>query len=416
MGVLNRTAKTRPDPMRPSDFINYGWQSLKGYRARSLLMLLAMSIGVAAVLLLTALGEGARRYVNSEFASLGTNLVIVIPGKSETSGAGLNTMMGVTPRDLTLDDARALTRHPAVMRIAPLNIGAIEVSWQSRKREVAIMGSTHELLALRHWKLAAGQFLPDDDWDRASPVCVIGKKIRDELFGAHAAIGQWIRLGENRYRVIGILASEGRSIGMDVQEAVIIPVASAQSLLNTPSLFRIMIETRSRSSMQTVIDFTLNTLKQRHHGEQDVTVITQDAVLKTFDRILSALTYSVGGIAAISLGVAGILIMNVMLVAVSQRTPEIGLLKALGASHRQIQLLILSEAMLLTLLGIVFGFIIGLAGSWGLRLALPELQAYPPVWAMLASFLVAIATGFMFSLLPARKAAKLDAVLALQGR
>ncbi len=401
--------------MISSDIIFYGWQSLKGYRARTLLMLLAMSISVASVLLLTALGEGARRYVNNEFSSLGTNLIIVIPGRNETSGVGLSSMMGVTPRDLTLEDARALTRHRAVTRIAPLNVGAVEASWQNRKREITLLGSTHDLLPLRHWELDAGQFLPDLDWDRATPVCVIGKKIRDELFGAHAALGQWIRLGQNRYRVIGIMASEGRSIGMDVQETVIIPVASAQALLNTPSLFRIMIETKSRATMQGVIDFTVNTLRERHHGEEDVTVITQDAVLQTFDNILATLTYAVAGIAAISLVVAGILIMNVMLVAVSQRIAEIGLLKALGASRRKILLLILTEAMLLSLLGAAIGFIIGMTGSWGIRIALPEFEAYPPLWAMLASLLVALVTGLLFSLLPARKAARLDPVNALQG-
>lgn len=401
--------------MIPSDIILFCLQSLKGYRTRTLLMLLAMSISVASVLLLTALGEGARRYVNSEFASLGTNLVIVLPGKSETAGHALGTMMGVIPRDLTLEDAQALTRHRAVTRIAPINVGAAEVSWKSLKREVAVLGSTQALIDIRHWKLASGQFLPETDWDRASPVCVIGKKIRDEIFGAHAAVGQWIRLGENRFRVIGVMASEGRSIGVDVQDIVIIPVASAQSLFNTSSLFRILIETRSRASMQSVIDFVTATIKQRHHGEEDVTVITQDAVLQTFDNILSALTYGVGGIAAISLAVAGILIMNVMLVAVSQRTAEIGLLKALGASRNKILSLILTEAILLSLIGTIFGFIIGLAGSWGIRIALPDLQAYPPVWAMLASFLVAILTGLIFSLLPARKAARLDPVRALQG-
>ena len=400
--------------MLTPDIMMYGWKSLKGYRARTLLMLLAMSISVASVLLLTALGEGARRYVTGEFASLGTNMVIVLPGKSETAGMGLSTMMGIIPRDLTLDDARALTRHVAVTRIAPLNVGAVEVSWQNRKREVTILGSTREILELRHWKLASGQFLPEIEWDRAAPVCVIGKKIRDEIFGAHAAIGQWIRLGENRYRVIGILASAGRSLDVDTEDIVIIPVASAQSLLNTPSLFRILIETKSREAMQSVIDFSIETIKQRHHGEEDVTVITQDAVIQTFDKILTALTYAVGGIAAISLAVSGILIMNVMLVAVSQRTAEIGLLKALGASSQKILILILTEAVLLSLFGILFGFIIGLTGCWGIRLALPDLQAYPPVWAMLASFLVAIFTGLLFSLLPAKKAAKLDPVNALQ--
>jgi putative ABC transport system permease protein len=399
-----------------TDIIFYGWQSLKGNRTRTLLMLAAMSISVASVLLLTALGEGARRYVNDEFSSLGTNMVIVLPGKNETTGAGLNTLMGVTPRDLTLDDARALTRHAAITRIAPLNVGSVEVSWQNRKREVTLLGSTRDLLELRHWKLAAGRFLPDTDWDRATPVCVLGKKIRDEIFGPHAALGQWIRLGQNRYRVIGVMASEGRSIGVDVEEAVIIPVAAAQALLNVSSLFRILIETRSRAEMQTVIDFSIATIRERHYGEEDVSVITQDAVLQTFDNILSALTYALGGIAAISLMVAGILIMNVMLVAVSQRTAEIGLLKALGASRRQILRLILTEALLLSMIGVLIGFVIGMGGSWGIRTALPDLQAYPPLWSMLASFLVAMLTGYLFSLLPARKAAGLDPVLALQGR
>lgn len=402
--------------MISSDVFLYGWRSLKGYKSRTFLMILAMSISVASVLLLTALGDGARRYVNAEFTSLGSNLIIVIPGKSETSGVGLSTMMGVTPRDLTLDDALALKRHHAVNRLAPLNVGAVEVSWQNRKREVTVMGSTHSLIDIRQWKLSSGQFLPKTDWDRASPVCILGKKIRDEIFGAHTAIGQWIRLGQNRFRVIGIMASEGRSIGVDVQELVIIPVASAQSLFNAPSLFRIFIEAKSRESMQPVIDFTIETIKQRHHGEEDITVITQDAVLQTFDNILSTLTYGVGGIAAISLVVSGILIMNVMLVAVSQRTSEIGLLKALGASRRNILSLILIEALLLSLIGTVLGFMVGLAGSWGIRIALPDLQAHPPVWAMLASFLVAITTGLLFSLLPARKASKLEPVKALQGR
>lgn len=402
--------------MVSTDIIRYGWISLRSYRARTLLMLLAISISVASVLLLTALGEGARSYVNNEFASLGTNLVIVMPGKSETAGSGLENMIGVTPRDLTLEDAQALSRHHSVVRIAPINIGVADASWQNRKREVAILGSTHELIDVRQWKLSSGIFLPTMEWDRSTPVCVLGKKIRDELFGAHAAIGQWIRLGENRYRVIGIMASEGRSIGVDVQETVIIPIASAQALFNTPSLLRILIETKSRHSMDQVIAFVIQTIKQRHHGEEDVTVITQDAVLKTFDNVLSALTYGVGGIAGISLVVAGILIMNVMLVAVSQRTAEIGLLKALGASKQKILILFMTEALLLSLIGAALGFILGFSGCWIIRLALPGLQAYPPLWAMLASLLVAIFTGLLFSLLPARKAAALDPVQALQGR
>lgn len=416
MVAFNPTRATLTPMILPRDVVQFGWRALKGYRTRTLLMLLAMTIGVAAVLMLTALGEGARRYVRNEFASLGTNLVIVLPGRSETAGVGLGTMTGVTPRDLTIDDARALTRNRLVNRVAPMNVGAAEISWQGRKREVPVLGSTHELLEIRHWQMAQGSFLPKGDWNRPTPVCVIGSKVRNEIFGAHAALGQWVRLGENRYRVIGIMGSEGRSIGVDVQEVVIIPVASAQQLFNVPSLFRLLIEAKTRAAIPKVIKFTEDTIQARHQGEKDVTVITQDAVLATFDRILGALTYSVGGIAAISLGVAGILIMNVMLIAVSQRTAEIGLLKALGASARTIEVLILNEALLLSCLGGVVGLVVGQLGAWALRAALPQLQAYPPNWAVLASLLVAIVTGALFSLMPARQAARLDPVTALSRR
>ncbi|MFT5503959.1 MAG: putative ABC transport system permease protein [Gammaproteobacteria bacterium] len=213
-----------------------------------------------------------------------------MPGKSETSGNGLGSMMGNTTRDLTLADAESLRRHPSILRVAPLNIGAAEISWKSRKREIMVMGSSSELLQIRHWSLASGQFLAESDWQRAAPVCVIGSKVRDELFGAQAALGQWVRLGQNRYRVIGILASEGRSIGIDVQDTVVIPVASAQSLFNTSSLYRIFIESKNQDSIPSIIQFVTRQIKQRHFGEEDVTVITLDSVLETFDSILRALT------------------------------------------------------------------------------------------------------------------------------
>ena len=209
------------------------------------------------------------------------------------------------------------------------------------------------------------------------------------------------------------MGSEGRSIGVDVEDTIMIPVASAQQLFNTPSLFRILVEAKSRDALETVKQFVIDTLQQRHQGERDVTVVTQDAVLATFDRILGALTYAVGGIAAISLIVAGILIMNVMLVAVSQRTSEIGLLKALGAAQRQIILLILAEALLLSTLGASVGLLIGQLGSFLIRQAFPIIPAYAPMWAIVTAILVAIITGVLFSILPARRAAQLDPVLAL---
>lgn len=398
------------------DIALFSWGALRGYPARTILMLVAMAIGVAAVVVLTSLGEGARSYVTDEFSSLGTNLVIVFPGRSETAGFNPSTMMGETPRDLTLNDAQALTRSYSVRRIAPINVGSSDVSWRERSRETVIIGTSYQMLAIRHWDMAQGQFLPEVDLDRATPVAVIGMKIRNELFGASRALGEWIRIGDRRFRVIGVLGSEGRSIGVDVQDIVIIPVASAQQLFNTGSLFRILVEAKSRSAIESVKQYIIDTLQDRHQGQKDVTVITQDAVLATFDRILGALTYAVAGIAAISLAVAGILIMNVMLVAVSQRTAEIGLLKALGASPRQIIILILSEALMLSMLGALFGLLLGQIGSFFIRNAFPVLPAYAPIWAIVAALLVAVITGVVFSLMPARHAARLDAVLALSKR
>jgi putative ABC transport system permease protein len=403
-------------PLHSVDVVRFSWGALRGFPARTVLMLIAMAIGVSAVVLLTSLGEGARRYVAGEFASLGTNLIIVFPGRSETAGLSPTTMMGETPRDLTLDDALALLRSRGVRRIAPINVGSAEVSWERRSREVVILGSSFDLLAIRHWELGQGRFLPEMDLDRAAPVAVIGSKIRDELFGAKRALGEWIRIGDRRFRVIGIMGSEGRSIGVDVQEIVIIPVASAQQIFNTSSLFRILVEAKSRAAIEQARQFVIDTLRERHRGERDVTVITQDAVLETFDRILGALTYAVGGIAAISLAVAGILIMNVMLIAVSQRTAEIGLLKALGAAPRQILLLILTEAVMLSAIGAGAGVLLGHVGSYFIRRAFPVLPAYPPGWALVTALTVALITGLLFSVAPARRASRLDPVLALSKR
>ena len=401
--------------LHSADIARFSWGALRGYPTRTLLMLLAMAIGVGSVVILTALGEGARRYVMDEFSSLGTNLVIVFPGRSETSGIDPSAMMGETTRDLTLDDARALLRSTKIRRIAPLNVGQAEVSWGGRSREVVVLGASHELLAIRHWEMGQGRFLPEMELDRAASVIVIGKKIRDELFGAERALGEWLRLGDRRFRVIGVMGSEGRSIGVDVQDTVIVPVASAQQLFNTSSLFRILVEAKSREAIEPAKAMIIEVLQKRHQGEKDVTVVTQDAVLATFDQILGALTYAVGGIAAISLAVAGILIMNVMLVAISERTAEIGLLKALGASRGQILLLILAEALLLSALGGVCGLAFGELGCWLIREAFPILPAYAPLWVVGSVFAVALVTGLVFSLLPARRAARLDPVLALSG-
>jgi putative ABC transport system permease protein len=378
-------------------------------------MLLAMTIGVSSVVVLISLGDSARRYVIGEFAALGTNLLVVLPGRSETTG-GPPPLLGETPRDLTLNDAMALSRTATVRRIAPIIAGSAPVSVGHLEREMLVIGGTSELFEIRHLSLSQGSFLPPGDPTKAQAVCVIGMTGRQELFGRQPALGQWLRIGDRRFRVIGVLASSTVSLGEDLGEMVIIPVAAAQSLFNTSSLFRILVEATSPEGMEQTRQFILETIRGRHEGEDDITVITQDAVLTTFDRIFKALTLSVAGIAAISLVVAGIMIMNVMLVAVSNRRAEIGLLKALGASRRQILTLFLTESTILSLTGAGIGLILALLGMRLAALLFPQFPLQLAPWASAIALTVALITGVVFGLLPARQAAELEPALALARR
>ncbi|MBI1905560.1 MAG: ABC transporter permease [Rhodocyclales bacterium] len=402
--------------MTPADTLRFATRAATGYPLRTALMVLAMSIGVAAVVVLTALGDGARRYVIDEFSALGSNLVIVLPGRSETGGVNLNSLVTTTPRDLTVSDAEALRRAPHVLRVAPLSVGNSEIAFGGRLRNVLVLGTNADFLELRRYRIGQGRFLPAEDNTRASAVVVLGATIRDELFGNAPAVGRMVRIGDRRLRVIGVMAPSGKGLGMNTDELVITPVATAQAMFDTNTLFRILIEARGREAIAPVQQQIEALLRARRGGELDVTLITQDAVLGTFDRILTTLTLGVAGIAAISLAVAGVLVMNVMLVAVTQRTPEIGLLKALGATGRNIRLAFLAEAAVLSLAGAFAGLALGHAGAWALRLAYPVLPAWPPDWAVLAAIGTALATGILFGVIPARRAARLDPIQALAKR
>jgi putative ABC transport system permease protein len=402
--------------MRFGDCNRIAFGAVVRHPLRTGMMLLATSIGVGAVLMLTSLGESARSYVSSQFQSLGTNIVIVLPGKTETAGTGPGVISGATARDLTLDDARALKRSRAIDLIAPVIVGSVAVSRGGLERETTVLGTTPEFAEVRQWKMGLGEFLPNVDMERASPVCVIGHVIRSELFGDEPPIGKWLRIGDRRCRVTGVLTDQGTSIMIDVNEIVIVPVSYAQTLFDVSGLFRILIQATGRETMDRARRDIIQIIKERHYDEEDVTVITQDAVLSTFDGIFDTLTRALAGIASISLVVAGVLIMNVMLVAVSQRTREIGLLKALGATRRQIVALFLTEATFLAVLGGLAGLGVGYLATSGLRALYPEYIAMPPVWAAIGAFTVAIACGIFFGIWPARKAASLDPITALSGR
>ncbi|MDR2260538.1 MAG: ABC transporter permease [Azoarcus sp.] len=399
--------------MTAADILRFAAHAARAYPLRTALMMAAMAIGVAAVVVLTALGDGARRYIVGEFASLGTHLVIVLPGRTQTGGLGAGNFITNSTRDLTLADAAALARAPLARRVAPFLLGGAEISANGRLREVSVLGATAEFTAIRRQSVAHGRFLPAGDWQRAGFGAVIGETIRAELFGNETGIGRMIRLGDRRLRVIGVMSPAGQGLEMNTDELVIIPVATAQSLFNTANLFRILVEARDRDAIAPIKRQIEHILRTRHGGELDVTLVTQDAVLDAFDRLLGALTLAVAGIAAISLAVAGILVMNVMLVAVTQRTAEIGLLKALGANNADVVRVFLTEAALLSIFGALIGCALGHLGAWLVRLGWPGLPVWPPGWAVAAALGVALCGGLAFGAMPARRAAALDPVSAL---
>lgn len=402
--------------MHWSDLCRLALRAVLGERRRALAICVATAIGVASVVLLTALGDGARHYVTGKFSALGTNLLIAIPGRNETVG-GPPPIMGETPRDLSLADHAAVSRLSLVKRAVPVMIGSTTVSTMAGvEREVTLLGVTSDLLEVRRLQVAQGRFLPPQPVDRAGAVCVLGPKVARELFRNDNPLGAWVRVGNRRFRVIGIMANTGVSIGQDFNDMALVPVASAQALLDTQGLFRLLIEAREGVSLQEAKAAVRRTLIAMHEGEDDVTLITQDSVVATFDRILRALTLGLAGISAVSLLVSGILVMNVMLVTVTQRRGEIGLLKALGARLTAIRNLFLLEAALLSLAGILAGLLAGYGIAAAVAWRYPEFPVAVPWWGAMSASGIALGFGLVFGVVPARRAAALDPVLALSGR
>lgn len=393
------------------DLLGFAVGALVGHRLRTLLSLLGVAIGVAAVVMLTALGEGARIYVTSQFSQIGTNLVLVLPGRNETTGF----MPGVigAPNDLTIEDAVAVARQlPMAVRVAPLAVATETMSHGERRRQVAVFGTTREYREIRMLEMEAGEFLPAGEWHRGSAVAVLGAETARELFDNENPIGQVVRVGEWRMRVIGVMASKGVQLGVNIDDLVFVPVSTAMKMFNRSSLFRIVIEMRSHLDLEPAKEAIVALLAERH-GEEDITCITQDAVVSTFSSILGALTLALGAIAAVSLTVAGVGIMNVTLVSVSERTAEIGLLKALGARPRQILQVFLTEAVLLSSAGGLLGLLIGFGAIQILIAVYPDLPARPPVWAVVAALVVSSGVGLIFGVWPAKRATRLDPVAAL---
>ena len=399
--------------MRLIDLIRYTFLALRRQRFRSVMLLIAVGLGVGAVVVLTAVGEGARGYVMGEFAYLGKDTIVMFPGRKETTG-GMPPITGTSARAITLEEVEVLGRTvPGVTSLAPLVIGNGPVSYQSRERESIVVGTTAAFFTIRQLVIGQGSTLPNLGLSEGKPVAVIGQKLKSELFDNRRAIGQWVRLRDYRFRVIGVLTGTGDSFGADLSEAIFVPVASAQSVFNIHGLFRVMMKVRENYEIEEVKSRISDRMQELHEGELDVTVVSPDAMLSTFDDILQVLTLGVAGIAAISLVVAGILVMNVTLMSVKQRTAEIGLLKAIGAPAAQVRTLFLTEAALIATVGALLGLLAGSLLVAAGRQLYPSIPFATPGWAMWAAFGLAVGTALVFAWLPAQQAARLEPIDAL---
>ncbi|MFB2709688.1 ABC transporter permease [Aeromonas veronii] len=378
--------------MRRPDVIRFAAVALLRQRSRALVLILAVSLSVTSVLLLTALGEGARRYVADQFSSLGKDLLVMFPGRKETTG-GLPPVTGNSLRQITLDDMHYLGQHQPNVRLVPLVMGFAEAKQGARLRQTMLLGSSNGLRDTHGLELLSGRWLPGDAAEDR-PAVLLGAVVARELFGQTDPVGQWLRFDNRRFRVVGVFTSQSSNLGMDMAEAALIPVGSAMRLFNTEGLFRLLIQPR--------------------HGVLDVTVVRRDAMLATFSTILSTLTLAVAGIGAISLLVSGIMMMNLALISTRQRTGEIGLLKALGADSRQIRQLFLWEALLLSGSGALFGTVLGYALVALAGVIWPGFPAAVPLLATFCTIPAALLTGLFFSWLPASRAARQDPVSSLR--
>ena len=398
--------------IRPQDSLQLALRALGAHRLRSFLTLLGIAVGIAAVILLTSIGEGIHRFVLAEFTQFGTNVISVAPGRTKTAGhspAGIPTSV----RPLTLDDARALERLPHITGMTATVWGNSEVSANGRVRRTTVNGVGARMLEVFSLRVGSGQFLPADEAGSARPLVVLGARLKDELFGSANPLGARVRIGGLQFRVIGVLEAKGQFLGIDLDDAAYIPTARALELYNREGVMKIDLSYEEGVPVERVTALVGATLKARH-GREDFTITTQEDMLRTLSNILEVLTVAVGALGGISLLVGGVGIVTIMTIAVSERTGEIGLLVALGAPQRTILGLFLGEAVALSAIGGLVGLAIG-SGLAGLtRLLLPALPVHTPLSFVLLAESIAVAIGLLAGVLPARRAARLDPVDALR--
>jgi putative ABC transport system permease protein len=394
------------------DLLELAFGAIRGHRLRSILSMLGIAIGVGAVILLTSIGEGTRRYILAQFSQFGTNLIAIHPGRAKTSG--MPGAFGGSTRHLTIDDAQALARISGVTSVVPTAAGVARVEAGPRARNVPINGVTPDIQTVFDFRTRIGSFWPAGDPRRGAPVVVLGPKLARELFGDQSPLGAVVRVGGARLRVLGVMEPKGEMLGFDLDDTAYVPVATAMQLFNLSDLAEIDLTYTPADATDAVVSEVKRVLSDRHGGEEDFTVTTQEAMLEVFANVMGVVTLAVGAIAGISLVVGAIGILTMMWISVRERTVEIGLVRAIGASRRQVATLFLAEAAGLALVGGISGLALGLGSGAALRWIVPGLPVETPLVFVAAALGTSLAVGLLSGVLPARRAARLDPIEALR--
>jgi putative ABC transport system permease protein len=399
-------------------------KTLAANRLRSALTMLGIIIGNASVITMVGLGEGAQRFVNAQLETLGPNVLFVVPGSRETRELGSLEV----PRTLVLADAEAIAAQvPAAAAVAAESSGRQLVTFRNRNANVNAVGVTPDFLAVRSFEVAQGRFISDLDMTRRAQVAVVGDTLQERLFDDASALGQQIRVGGVTFDVVGVLERKGSNLGLDYDDAVMVPLTTKDSRLASTErspfgveVSFITVSARDRESMATAEFQITNLLRLRHNirGEDDFYISSQDSLLTIANTITGALTLMLAAIAGISLFVGGIGIMNIMLVSVSERTREIGLRKALGARRRDILIQFLLESATMSMVGGLIGVLV----AYGITrlIAAIAVASGNPFEPLIGWDAVALATlfsafvGLFFGIYPANRAASLEPVEALR--
>jgi putative ABC transport system permease protein len=376
------------------------WDSVRVHPLRTLLTVLGILIGVAAVTVLVAIGEGSARRVQEQLQNLGTNLVSIHIG-----GRGV-------VNSLSQDEIDRLLDMDGIAAYAPAISGNVTVKYETRSLNVSLEATTAAYAGIRNYKAAQGRFLLDIDNALSRRVAVVGPTVVSEL-GLADPIGETIRIQGVPFRIVGVLASKGSSIGGDNDSIIFVPLETSRTVLHTNAIRTVYIQVERPDYIDGVVNRLRLRLANLFGGTSGYNVFNQQDMLETVGSVSGTMTAMLGGIAAISLLVGGIGIMNIMLVSVTERTREIGIRKSLGARRRDILFQFLVEAALIGGIGGLAGIAAGMGGAWVCE-RLFDLPAAPSGRVTLLAFAFSVGVGLVFGIMPARRAARLDPVEALR--